>query len=231
MTTTRLLARRTIRAPHRALVSTLVVIIAVTAAGAARAEDGRDLYQAACAACHASDGRGHPVDRVGFEVPLPDFTDCAFSTAEADADWLAVAHAGGPVRAFDRRMPAFGEALSEAELRGILRHIRSFCTDAAWPRGELNLPRALITEKAFPENEAVITTSVDSGDPGAVGYELLYERRLGSRTQLELMVPLDLQQGPSGDWEGGLGDVAVAVKRVLFHSLPRGAIFSAAMEL
>ncbi|HXW05236.1 MAG TPA: hypothetical protein VD833_08390, partial [Vicinamibacterales bacterium] len=34
-----------------------------------------------------------------------------------------------------------------------------------------------------------------------------------------------------GDWEGGVGDVALAVKRVLFHSLPRGAIFSAALEL
>jgi mono/diheme cytochrome c family protein len=195
------------------------------------APDGRELYQTACAACHGPDGRGRPQAVVGFDVPLPDFTDCGFATPEADADWLAVAHAGGPARAFDRRMPAFGEALSEVDLLRILAYVRTFCTDSAWPRGELNLPRALVTEKAFPENEAVLTTTIDGGSPGAVGNEFLYEQRLGPRTQFEVVVPLDLQQGSSGSWRGGLGDVAVALKRVLFHSLERGAILSGAAEV
>ena len=57
--------------------------------------------------------------------PLPDFTDCSFDSPEAAADWLAVAHDGGPVRAFDRRMPAFGEALTAAELeRTVSLHAR-----------------------------------------------------------------------------------------------------------
>ena len=62
----------------------------------------RELYNRACAACHASDGTGNPVSTVGFDVPLPDFTDCRFASREADGDWLAVVHQGGPVRAFDR---------------------------------------------------------------------------------------------------------------------------------
>jgi hypothetical protein len=44
--------------------------------------------------------------------------------------------------------------------------VRTFCASDAWPRGELNLPRALVTEKAFPEDEAVLTTSVATSGPG-----------------------------------------------------------------
>jgi hypothetical protein len=170
-----------------------------------------------------------PVSTVGFETPLPDFTDCSFATPEADADWMAVAHDGGRVRAFDRRMPAFGEALSTAELQRILDHIRTFCLDTRWPRGELNLPRALVTEKAFPENETLVTTEVDAR--GAAGFtnELLYEQRIGARAQFEIAVPFVARETATG-WQSGVGDVAVAVKRVLAHSLDTGRILSVSAE-
>ena len=192
---------------------------------------GAELYGAACAACHGMDGRGTPPTLLGFDTPVPDFTDCAFSTVEPDADWMAVSHDGGPARAFDRRMPAFGAALVEPELQRVLDHIRRFCGNSAWPRGELNMPRPLVTEKAYPENEAVWTTTVSATGLGQVGNELLYERRLGARTQYEVVIPLEAQEGESGRWTRGLGDVAFAVKQVLMHSLKRGHILSAAGEL
>ena len=192
---------------------------------------GRALYETACAACHGSDGRGKAQSTVGFDTPIPDFTDCSFATPEPDADWMAVMHDGGPARAFDRRMPAFGEAVAEAELQQILDYTRTFCTNSAWPRGELNLPRALVTEKAFPENEAVLTTTVSTSGTGHVGNELLYEQRLGARSQFEIVVPLLLQEGEGSGWQRGLGDVAVAVKHALFHSLDRGNIFSVVGEV
>jgi hypothetical protein len=167
---------------------------------------------------------------VGFDIPLPDFADCSFATVEPDADWLAVTHSGGPARAFDRRMPAFGDLLSDAEMLRALAHARAFCAEPAWPRGELNLPRALVTEKAFPENEAVWTTSIVGGENGAFGNEFLYEKRLGARSQLEVAVPIDVQKNSQG-WQRGLGDVALAVKHVLFHSFSTGTIFSAAGEV
>lgn len=189
------------------------------------------MYNAACAACHAVDGRGSPPTLLGFDTPIPDFSDCSFSTVEPDADWMAVAHDGGPARAFDRRMPAFGDALTDVELQQVLDHIRGFCRNPAWPRGELNMPRPLMTEKAFPENEAVWTTTVNATGVGEVGNEMLYERRLGVRTQFEVMVPLSLQERDTGGWNRGLGDVAFAVKHVLTHNLDRGQILSAAGEL
>ena len=56
-------------------------------------------------------------------------------------------------------MPAFGDALSPEDIALAVSHLRTFCTEAAWPRGDLNLPRAFFTEKAFPENEAVWATT------------------------------------------------------------------------
>jgi hypothetical protein len=201
--------------------------VAAAVSAAAQNADGRDVYHRACAACHGVDGRGMPRDLVGFDVPLPDFTDCAFSTVEPTADWLAVVHDGGPVRAFDRRMPAFGDALSEDQIVAVLEFIRGFCRDDAWPRGELNLPRPLVTEKAFPENEVVVTTAVSSGETTS---ELVYERRLGARGQVEIAVPVAFQTGEGG-WRRGLGDIAVALKHVLFDDHRAGRIVSVGGEV
>ena len=191
---------------------------------------GSELYRTACAACHAMDGTGAPRSLVGFELPIPDFTNCAFTSVEPYADWLAIGHQGGPVRGFDRRMPAFGEALSEEEILRSIEHIKGFCEDPAWAPGDLNLPRALVTEKAYPENEAVLTTTTGGSELGAVTNEVLYEKRFGSRNQLEVAVPLSLRESTAG-WSRGLGDVKVAVKRVLHHSLATGTIVSAAGEV
>jgi hypothetical protein len=171
-----------------------------------------------------------PRSAVGFDLALPDFTDCSFATVEQDADWLAVTHDGGPARAFDRRMPAFGEALSAAEMQRTVDHVRRFCADARWPRGELNLPRALVTEKAYPENETVLTTTFAASGSGEVVNELLYEQRLGARAQFEIVLPFAAHDTGT-DWKSGLGDVAVALKRVLTHSLDAGRIVSASAEV
>ena len=142
---------------------------------------GEQLYQTACAACHGSDGKGQPRSVVGFDTPLPDFTDCAFSTPEADLDWWSVVHEGGRVRALDRRMPAFGDALSEPEIETVVGYLREFCTEPGWPRGELNFPRPFFTEKAFPENEAVFTIAMARSPEASVEPQFLYEHRLGRR--------------------------------------------------
>jgi mono/diheme cytochrome c family protein len=192
---------------------------------------GKAFYEAACMSCHGPDGRGMPQSIVGFDVEIPDFTDCSFATPEPDADWATIVQHGGPVRAFDRRMPAFRDALSEEQIDSILAYIRGMCAEPAWPRGELNLPRPLRTEKAFPENEAVLTTTVDSTGAGRIGNELVYERRIGARNQLEVKVPIDLQDTDGAGWQRGLGDIAVGFKRAVAHSAARGSILSAGGEI
>ena len=218
------------------------ITLAVAAAAAAQGTSGTalpaeasgaEIFRAACATCHAPDGKGAPRSVVGFELPLPnghefpDFTDCATNTVEPLADWVAVAARGGPVRALDRHMPAFGQALSLDQIERAVRHLWTFCADTSWPRGDLNFPRAFFTEKAFPENETVWTTGVTATGGKAVTNALVYEHRLGARGQYEVTIPFTQQQREAGGWSRGLGDVELAVRRTLFASHERGSIFAA----
>ena len=186
-------------------------------------DEGKELYMKACATCHGANGKGRPASELGFETPLPDFSDCNFATREPDADWIAVAHQGGPVRGFAQEMPAFGDALTEEELQKILNFIRTLCTEDQWPRGELNLPRAFITEKAYPEDETVLSTTIETEDRTVVISELVYEKRFGARNQIELAVPVGVQENGSG---AQLGDVTLGLKRVMLQSLSTSSILS-----
>jgi mono/diheme cytochrome c family protein len=180
--------------------------------------DGRQLYDAACAACHGADGRGQPIDVRGFETPPPDFTDCALTTPEADLDWYSVIHRGGTVRAFDSIMPAFGDELSTEDIGKLIEYLRGFCVERGWPRGDLNLPRPLTTEKAYPENEAVLTARIERGGGPAIATVFVYEHRVGRRGQYEIIAR-------------NLDEVGGAYKHVLFDSHRKGSIVSGGSEL
>jgi hypothetical protein len=182
-------------------------------------EGGRELYEIGCAKCHGSDGRGVDPALVGFSLPLPDFTDCRFASREANADWAAITHLGGPARGFNSTMPAFTEAFDAERIERILDYMRGFCADRAWPRGELNLPLPLVTEKAFPEDEAVWKTSVDTEGAGAFETEFVYERRVGARHQWEATLPIGAAPSQEGaPWVGGIGDIGLAWKTAFWHS-------------
>jgi mono/diheme cytochrome c family protein len=193
---------------------------------------GAEIYRAGCSGCHGPDGSGAPRTTVGFTTPLPDFTDCNFATRENDTDWTAIIRDGGPVRGFTRFMPAFRDALTPDEIRRVISYLRSFCRSRAWPRGEFNLPRALMTEKAFPEDETVLTTTVNTRGPGSVSSELVYERRFGPRDQLEVDVPFAFaQRAGGGSWTGSIGDIALGPKHAFVHSLASGTILSGLAQI
>ena len=202
---------------------------------------GETVYEASCANCHGLDGRGLPPSLVAFEEELPDFTDCDFAAREPDADWIAVAHEGGPVRGFSEMMPAFRGALTEEQLGRVMEYIRTLCTDPNWPRGELNLPRALLTEKAYPEDEWVVEVGVDLSGDGAAEGTYVYEQRFGPRSQIEVAIPYGWRRGGGREDGGevhadeggshGLGDLALAVKHALYHDLGSGTIVSVMGEV
>jgi mono/diheme cytochrome c family protein len=224
-----------VRAWGRAFVVAAAVASASPLLGAADAppRTGAEVWGAACAACHGSDGAGQPRALVGFEVPLPDLRDCTFATSEPTADWIAVVHEGGPVRGLNQMMPAFRGALRDQEIAGVVDHVRGFCRNLpAWPLGELNLPRALFTEKAFPENEVVLTSTITLQGAREVANELVYEQRLGARTMFEVGVPFGIvDMAAQGGWTAGLGDLGFAVKRVLVQSANTGTILSVGLDV
>lgn len=218
-----ILKRKTPR--HGATMLATGLLVLIFGSGAS----GEATYEAVCASCHGHDGRGGP-GRASLQLELPDFTDCSFNSREPDADFFAVAHQGGPVRGFSPLMPAHGGVLSDAEILAALDRIRSFCTEDGWPRGDLNLPRPLFTEKAFPEDEAVITTSVALDESDAASVVLLYEKRLGRRSQLEVKVPLALETVARSQ-SAGFGDIELGIKHVVWDSLKKGGIASVGFDV
>ena len=218
-----------------AAVAAALLVLAVTESALGQAHDaaslhlqsGEQIFKAACAACHGPNGKGMPKAIAGFEPPrtFPDFTECSQTTPEDNTAWKAVITHGGPNRGFSQIMPSFGQALSSEEIDKVIGYLRGFCHEPKWPRGELNLPRALVTEKAYPEDEVVLSTAVNARGAAGVESHIIHEQRFGVRNQMEVDVPVAFAD-QNHTWYGGIGDTTLGVKRVMFSSLSSGSIFS-----
>src|ERR1700676_3825084 len=70
---------------------------------------GKEIFEAACIACHGSGVTGMPDTTVGFDKPksFPNFTQCDQTTPELDVDWKATIRDGGHARGFFPLMPSF----------------------------------------------------------------------------------------------------------------------------
>ena len=195
-------------------------------------KNGAQVYKYACASCHGIDGKGAPAQHLGFLTPVPDFTDCSFTSREPKSDWFAIAHNGGPTRAFAEMMPAFGNAITDKQLGMAVDYIKDFCQNDNWPDGKFNIPRSLITGKAFPEDEIVIELESTTDEPVAVQLKFIAEKRIGERNQVELILPINIKQSEnsSDNWEEGFGDLGLAWKGVLWHDFTFGSIGSLGVD-
>jgi mono/diheme cytochrome c family protein len=209
------------------LVSYSFLLVALSHPSAARAQSaargltsGAAIFEAGCAGCHGPNGEGAPQTATAFDRPstFPDFSDCASTTPELDVDWKATITQGGRGRGFSRIMPAFGDALTSEQIDAVIGYLRGLCREPSWPRGELNLPRPLRTEKAFPESETVYTMAFTAHRSPDMDSEVGYEQRLSMRDQLEVAVPFGSVHDERGTRVGGVGDVALGLKHVLFSS-------------
>ena len=194
-------------------------------------EEARQLYADACASCHGDDGRGK-VSGLGVTVELPDFTWCAFNSEETDRDWGLVVAEGGPAAGRSAQMPSFRGALTEQQINHVVAYVRTFCTED-WPSGELNFPRPLVTEKAWPENELVFTWNFSRAHTKQrdTQFGWVFEKRLGARGQIELNVPLSIRDPKDGATVGGVGDIEAGAKYVLYDDAERLFISSGGLEI
>jgi len=191
---------------------------------------GKAIYEAACVACHGARGEGTPTSMAGFEQPdtFPHFNKCDETTPEYTRDYKAVIRDGGPARGFSTIMPSFSGVLTSSQMDEVIVYLRSLCKEPGWAMGELNVPRALITDKAFPESETVLTTTVNAKGAPGISNALDYERVLGKLDQLEVLVPFSWVHKDMGGMTGGLGDLTIGEKHVLFSRLnpnPNGPMY------
>ncbi len=97
-------------------------------------EFGRDLYLEHCGACHGVALEGEAdwrLPRGDGTLPAPPHDRTGHTWHHPDRLLEAIVRDGGQAAApagFASRMPAFGEVLSDAEIRAVLDHIK-----ASWP--------------------------------------------------------------------------------------------------
>ncbi len=206
-----------------ALLPPLVLVSAWATVDAARSARGREAYATACALCHGRDGAGNP-DWESAVRPVS-FADCA-TTAEPAEQWETIVKKGGPARGLSSVMPAFAEAYTDEEIGAVVAYLRTFCARAdAYPPGDLNFRRLLVTGKAFPEEELVLSVAHrPQRSIRETELAVTYEKRVGPRFQYELTVPVRAQA--SGADGRGLADVEVEGKQVLYFDLRRRELLS-----
>lgn len=189
-----------------------------------------EMWDAWCARCHGKDGTGKvPTPTVTVE-PM-DFTDCRVTTPEGDSDWEAVIAKGGPVAGLSSQMPAFGDFLTPAQVTEFVAFIKKFCGERNWPSGNLNLPRPMFAEKAFPENELIFAPMIShrKDEPVSISFATIYEQRIGKRGQIEMVLPME-SVSQDGTRASGFGDFEVGAKYALNPSAANH-LFSAGFDV
>lgn len=100
---------------------------APVAAPPATIPDGKALYLKWCAACHGETGRGDGPNAARLPVKPAAHASRDAMAARPDDSLFDTIASGGAVMNRSPRMPAFGGTLTAAEIRALVRHIRTLC--------------------------------------------------------------------------------------------------------
>jgi len=103
----------------------LVCALALLAAGAVsvRAADAKATWSASCAKCHGEDGKGQTA--MGKKNGAKDYTDPKVQDALKDDAMIKDIKDG--VKEGDKtKMKAYGDTLSDEEIKGLVTYIRGF---------------------------------------------------------------------------------------------------------
>jgi len=96
--------------------------------------NGAALYGRFCVGCHGSRGGGDGPNASSLPVPPARHASRDAMAARPDDALYDTIAGGGEIMNRSARMPAYGTTLSPAQIRALVRHIRSLCecTGPAW---------------------------------------------------------------------------------------------------
>ena len=213
--------------PASRILHSAALILSVAAPAHARQEGARGLERR----CDLSGGlrrlprpqrRRAPQTRPSASTSRPPFPISATApatTPELDVDWKATIRAGRPRPRLLAHHAGVRRAAHRAADRRGHRLPADLCRDRRWPRGELNLPRPLTTEKAFPESETVDHDGVRRAS--RAGHQQRARLRAAARRSDAIR---DVRSRSAAYTTRparvarGVGDVGLGVKHVLFAS-------------
>lgn len=104
--------------------------------------DGAALYARHCAACHGERGRGDGPNAARLPVPPAAHASREVMSRRSDDALFDTIYGGGAVMNRSPRMPPYGETLSRAQIRALVRHIRTLCRceGPGWSRDGRSAP-------------------------------------------------------------------------------------------
>jgi cytochrome c oxidase cbb3-type subunit 3 len=111
------------------LIPFLVFILGITMrlAPLSAAEETATLFTELCSICHGVDGKGDGPSSQGLEPKPADFTNCQVMAKDSDDVLFKIIKGGGQSAGRSTVMPAWGDSLSDPQIRDLVKFIRGLC--------------------------------------------------------------------------------------------------------
>jgi mono/diheme cytochrome c family protein len=91
------------------------------------AEETAVLFTELCSVCHGVGGRGDGPSAQGLEPKPADFTNCKVMAKDSDEVLFKIMKGGGQSVGRSTVMPSWGDALSDRQIRDLVKYVRGFC--------------------------------------------------------------------------------------------------------
>jgi mono/diheme cytochrome c family protein len=103
----------------------MIVSVALLIGGAVsvRAAEAKETWEKDCAKCHGADGKGQTM--MGKKLGIKDYTEAKVQDAMKDEEMIK-AITEGVKEGGKTRMKAFGETLSDSEIKALVKYVRAF---------------------------------------------------------------------------------------------------------
>ena len=110
------------------LISLLALVLTTTwLASLSAAEKIATLFTELCSVCHGAGGKGDGPSAQGLEPKPADFTNCKVMAKDSDDVLFKIIKGGGQSAGRSTVMPAWGDSLSDEQIRDLVKLIRGLC--------------------------------------------------------------------------------------------------------
>ncbi len=109
------------------MLASAVMVVRPAFAQDAELDKAKENYQSYCRKCHGDTGNGDGPGAAMLNPKPRAFADCAVMQKHSDDEMFKVISEGGDAAGMSADMQPWGGTLSEPEIRGLVKFVRSFC--------------------------------------------------------------------------------------------------------